>query len=166
MIGEVVVRDPSALRSAVEMLFARFDGGGHTGDGVLEGVTPRHTVLDLADVPEAERRPVLAQITETKLPGPPQHLVLRRYVRGGYAPPHRFADEAPDGSRSAWTVLCPLQDSAVDAVTYWAGDHFARGFDRAGTGLRLPQDAWCWTSPVRGDQRCTLGIGGGTLWTS
>ncbi|MEE1742601.1 hypothetical protein [Streptomyces sp. BE147] len=142
------------------------EGGG--GDNILSGVAEGgFETLDFTGVSEDIRNHILSALDEALLPGPPDRMVVRRYGRGSYAPPHRFREELPSNSGpDSWTVLCALQDSEVDAITYWSGEKFSRHFDRAGSGLHLTQDSWCWTSPVRGETRYTLAIGGEQRWKS
>ncbi|MGY3678112.1 hypothetical protein [Streptomyces sp. TE33382] len=139
-------------------------GGGNILSGVADG---GFDTLDFTEMSGDIRNRIMSALDEALLPGPPTRIVVRRYGRGSCSPPHKFHEELPSNSGpDSWTVLCALQDSEVDAITYGSGEKFSRHFDRAGSGLYLAQDSWCWTSPVRGEMRYTLAIGGEQRWKS
>ncbi|MCX4966454.1 hypothetical protein OHA98_16750 [Streptomyces sp. NBC_00654] len=164
-----------AFKERSAKILSLLDGGGGLfepkgGDGgnILSGVAEGgFDTLDFTGMSGDIQNEIMSALDETLLPGPPARIVVRRYGRGSCAPPHKFREELPSSSEpGGWTVLCALQDSEVDAITYWSGEKFCRHFDRAGSGLYLAQDSWCWTSPVRGEMRYTLAIGGEQRWKS
>ncbi|MFB7262440.1 hypothetical protein ACFCXH_09770 [Streptomyces nojiriensis] len=148
--------------------FAGSEVGGGGAEGVLEGVFGEWSeIVDPSGIPGDIRGRILSVVNEKLLPGPPSRIAVRRYDRGHCSPPNKFHEQLPGSSGpDSWTVLFALQDSEVDAITYWTGEKFSRHFDRAGVGLHVAQDSWCWTSPVREESRYTLAIGGEQRWKS
>lgn len=126
--------------------------------GVLETLSDQHGV-SLPDGPE--RDSLTARIDVGVLPREPLWIALHRYAPGDYALPHRLRDRLPGASDDlAWVVVCTLTGAAPDGCTVWDGERFVRVADEPGLGLQARPDTWCWTSPVLGDTRYTLTLGG------
>lgn len=167
IIGELGKRDAKLLSELGECFQGQAVSGGDR-DTLLTGVVEEWSgISDASGIPDGVRKRIISSINEVLLPGPPSRIAVRRYEKGSSSPPHKFHEEIPGNSRpEAWTVLCALQDSDVDAFTYWSGERFSRHFDSAGSGLHIAQNSWCWSSPVRAETRYTLAIGGGHRWKS
>jgi hypothetical protein len=95
------------------------------------------------------------------LPTPPRWLVLQKYRHGDYSLPRRLHMDLPASREEvSWAATCPLTRDPADGVTIWGGDRFVRLTDERGLAVVADADAWCWTSPVQGEIRYTMTLGG------
>mgnify|MGYP001158988590 CR=1 FL=1 len=95
------------------------------------------------------------------LPAPPRWLVLQQYQHGDYSLPRRLHMDLPVSREEvSWVATCPLTRDAADGVTIWGGDRFVRLTDERGLAVIADADAWYWTSPVQGDIRYAMTLGG------